>query len=471
MATNYSSNFNTTNQYIKYRIVAEDVSVDLAGNKSGVKVQVQVWRTNTGYTTYGTGTCTVYINGTKYTSDITTSKKFTHNSYTVVFEKTVTGIAHNADGTKSITITAKIDHSRFDSSGTGSMTKTLTKTNGSGYTVTYNANGGTGAPSAQKKYHGKALTLSSAKPTRTGYDFVGWGTSATDKEVNYASGASYVANANITLYAIWMKQIHLLYGSHGGTGKPEDETQYIYNNEEVKATFTVSSIESTRYGYDFLGWSSKLDATTADYVGGDKITLTESVTLLAVWAKAKYALTIKPNGGVWDGTTGASVIQKEYKDTYDIANPTWVGHEFTGWKLSGGGSLSGTTYTFGGSNGVLEATWDSNEFPVIYDANGGTVRGNSSFTEMIDYGSYASLPVAEMKNYVFAGWFTEPSGGELVTNLMVTGATTLYAQYEIDASVYVKVNGEWKCGVAFANGKDKGHTKVNDNGTWKDGFC
>ena len=42
------------------------------------------------------------------------------------------------------------------------------------YTVSFNANGGLGAPSAQTKTHGMALTLSSTKPTRSGYSFTGW---------------------------------------------------------------------------------------------------------------------------------------------------------------------------------------------------------------------------------------------------------------------------------------------------------
>lgn len=71
------------------------------------------------------------------------------------------------------------------------------------YTVSYNANGGTGAPANQTKTYGKTLTLSSTKPTRTNYNFKGWGTSASATTVAYASGASYTNNAAITLYAVW----------------------------------------------------------------------------------------------------------------------------------------------------------------------------------------------------------------------------------------------------------------------------
>ena len=71
------------------------------------------------------------------------------------------------------------------------------------YTVSYNANGGSGAPGKQTKTYGSTLTLSRTKPTRTNYTFKGWGTSANSTTVAYAAGSSYTVNASITLYAIW----------------------------------------------------------------------------------------------------------------------------------------------------------------------------------------------------------------------------------------------------------------------------
>ena len=70
------------------------------------------------------------------------------------------------------------------------------------YAVTYNANGGTGAPGSQTKTHGVTLTLSSTVPTRANYIFQGWATSSTGA-VAYQPGGSYTANAAVTLYAIW----------------------------------------------------------------------------------------------------------------------------------------------------------------------------------------------------------------------------------------------------------------------------
>lgn len=116
MAT--SSSFSTSNQYIKYRIVVDETATSIPDNTSTVRVRVQAWRTNTGYETYGTGTCYANINGTNYSQSISSSQKITYNSYTVLLDKTVT-IPHNADGSKTIYVSAYISHSRFTSNSQG----------------------------------------------------------------------------------------------------------------------------------------------------------------------------------------------------------------------------------------------------------------------------------------------------------------------------------------------------------------
>lgn len=71
------------------------------------------------------------------------------------------------------------------------------------YAVTYNANGGSGAPSSQTKTYGTSLTLSSTRPTRTGYEFLGWATSSSATTATYQPGATYSTNAALSLYAVW----------------------------------------------------------------------------------------------------------------------------------------------------------------------------------------------------------------------------------------------------------------------------
>lgn len=71
------------------------------------------------------------------------------------------------------------------------------------YTVSYNANGGTGAPNSQTKTYGTNLTLSSTIPTYSGYTFRTWNTKADGTGSNYSAGSTYTKNAAVTLYAQW----------------------------------------------------------------------------------------------------------------------------------------------------------------------------------------------------------------------------------------------------------------------------
>lgn len=118
-----SSAMSTTNDKIKYTISITQNSRNVSANTSSVTVSVRVYRTNTGYTTYGTGTVYCTINGTQYTEAITSSDKIT-SSGIVLFSKTL-NIAHNADGTKTLATSARITHDQFSSSSQ-SYSQTLT---------------------------------------------------------------------------------------------------------------------------------------------------------------------------------------------------------------------------------------------------------------------------------------------------------------------------------------------------------
>lgn len=77
------------------------------------------------------------------------------------------------------------------------------------YTVTYDANGGKNAPSAQTTPSGSCMNISSGKPTLAKNNFLGWSRDKDAKEPDprYKAGEEYCgADGNITLYAVWQVQ-------------------------------------------------------------------------------------------------------------------------------------------------------------------------------------------------------------------------------------------------------------------------
>jgi len=138
------------------------------------------------------------------------------------------------------------------------------------YSVSYNANLGTGAPSPQTKTHGVALTLSSTTPTRstvgnTSYTFNGWNTASDGTGTNYSAGGSYTANAAVTLYAKWTATTVV-----SKLGTPTDQSATTTRTDGVNITWTAvngASYYGVWYGgapgYDFL----------ADFGGNRNISL------------------------------------------------------------------------------------------------------------------------------------------------------------------------------------------------------
>nr|DAL83774.1 MAG TPA: protein of unknown function DUF859 [Caudoviricetes sp.] len=115
--------YGTSNKYINYSVNSQELSYDINSNTSAVRIWIDGWRTNTGYTTTGSGTVYARINGVVYSAGITSSQKITSTPIRLgTWDVT---ISHDADGSKAINVTGWISHSQFSSSEQG-YTHTLT---------------------------------------------------------------------------------------------------------------------------------------------------------------------------------------------------------------------------------------------------------------------------------------------------------------------------------------------------------
>lgn len=156
-----------------------------------------------GYNYYGNGYGVIGAN-----TNTATSTTFKSGTGATVDQLIQTYSTTYTRGTSAQTVTCKaVVALTGDSTGTRNGTSTAT-VNVSipakpSYTVTYNANGGSGAPSAQTKWYGTSLTLSSTKPTRSQYNFLRWNTKSDGTGTSYQPSASYTTDAALALYAIW----------------------------------------------------------------------------------------------------------------------------------------------------------------------------------------------------------------------------------------------------------------------------
>ena len=77
--------------------------------------------------------------------------------------------------------------------------------------------------------------------------------------------------------------VYLGYDANNGTNAPNGSSAEIVAGNS--ATFTISDSVPTRTGYNFLGWATNKDATSAEYSSGGSITISSNTTLYAVWKK------------------------------------------------------------------------------------------------------------------------------------------------------------------------------------------
>lgn len=328
------------------------------------------------------------------------------------------------------------------------------------YTISYNANGGSGAPSSQSKAYNKALVLSSAKPTRTGYAFQGWATSASGS-VAYAPGATYTANASVTLYAVWKANTYTVsYNANGGSGAPGNQTK------TYGTTLTLSSTKPTRTNYDFLGWATSAAATTATYAAGGKYTANSSVTLYAVWKLAYvapiiYNLTVTrcDSNSVPSDNGAYALVKFDWKTTksapgitvaWESASAASGSDVITASGTSGtynkkvGGSLSDEatykiTVTVADSGGSNSASTTLNGTLFAFDAKAGGT--GVSFGKPAELGKEESLGGSGVADFAFDAKFNQPVYGNVmglnrlpeipansdVDDYMTTGSWAVYS--------------------------------------------
>jgi uncharacterized repeat protein (TIGR02543 family) len=168
------------------------------------------------------------------------------------------------------------------------------------YTVTFNANLGTGTMANETA--SAATNLTTNAYTRTGYSFAGWNTVAAGTGTAYADGASYPFTSSTTLYAQWsaVTSYTVTFNANLGTGTMANET--------ASAATNLTTNAFTRTGYNFAGWNTVAAGTGTAYADGASYPFTSSTTLYAQWSTGAIALVAGSTSSKKVETTGAITV-------------------------------------------------------------------------------------------------------------------------------------------------------------------
>jgi uncharacterized repeat protein (TIGR02543 family) len=216
------------------------------------------------------------------------------------------------------------------------------------FTVTFNANGGTGSMSGETESSPTALITNAF--TNSGFTFSGWNTVANGSGTSYANNATYPFTASVTLYAQWAAIFTVTFNANGGTGS-------MANEADSSAT-ALALNAFTRTGYNFSGWNTSSNGSGTAYSNGATYPFTASATLYAQWTAApSYTVTFNSNGQ--SGSMSPETENSPTALTSNTFTPTF-GYVFSGWNTAANGSgvtyANGATYSFSASI-TLYAQW------------------------------------------------------------------------------------------------------------------
>ena len=203
-------------------------------------------------------------------------------------------------------------------SSTGSVTVTASFTANPTYTVTYNKNTDdtvTGMPSNDTGVYAGSHTLSTATPTRTGYDFIGWVTSSGST----TTVSQITVSGNTTVYAVWQIKSFAVTFTDGTNSQNKS---YNYNTTITLADENPLSAPSGK----------ELDKFTVGGADATTLTVTSNATVTVVWKDAvagpepNVTVYFKQLYKVTSGGTGWSASSELLFDTVTAyAEPSYFG--------------------------------------------------------------------------------------------------------------------------------------------------
>ena len=343
-------------------------------------------------------------------------------------------------------------------------------------TYDYRTNGGTSADKETvKTYYGADADLSVAA-YKNGWEHAGWNTES-DSETGLTR---YTVTGNVTLYAVYRKDITVTFVDFAQTYKREGS---MYNNDTYAL---IDAPQCSTYG----GWGNVSDVTAVGFnsraditaegaekmevkSGEEHLKIPDSITYYTV-CRADVTLTYELNGGTENDTT-----KPVTKTVYcNAAAP----QEVKGFKLQLGESvkesvdLDGYTHSYAFAtwvenspesdtrfpcnadyvlkeNTVMYALWDETVTPITYyiefDGNAGTAARNVPGRMEAQYGEEITLPKQqpERTGFTFMGWNTRTDGQgteyhpqDTVKNLTTVNHATvkLYARWKQRRIILVK---------------------------------
>jgi hypothetical protein len=265
------------------------------------------------------------------------------------------------------------------------------------YTITYDANGGSGtlATNPQTATYDSSFTFQASNGfTRTGYNFYRWDLYNSNNiyQISYSASSTitWTRTENYTVKASWSAKTYTItYDANGGSGTLATNPQ----TATYDSTFTFqASIGFTRTGYTFNKWdlyeSNGTTRLNKEYASGQSYgtwNIPYNIIAKATWNVDSYTVTFDRNGK----GTGKTVTQS-VGTTVTCPILKAVGYVFGGWATSAASTTvnkaGNATFVLGTANQSFFAIWTEN------------TNGSVSFSELQTvYGGINPIGISEYR--------------------------------------------------------------------------
>ena len=316
------------------------------------------------------------------------------------------------------------------------------------YVITFDSAGGEPATSTKTIACGQSIgTL--PKPVKTGYQLSGW----------YTKQAGGVAIKTTTkLNTPGERRYYAHWEETGINVRFLAERVTLLSKNLLNGDCYGLLLAAEKEGHDFTGWFTRS-------TGGDEITPTDrcysedDLTFYAQFKPKTPTLILYANGG---NLTQSSKVVTYNKTVGELPIPTLANYEFAGWYTApeGGSRITQDSIVPFQDTTTLYARWKPSSLSVTFDACGGNVTSDSK--KLTYEKPYGELPVPTREGFIFTGWFTQPEGGQQISESSIVRSQishTLYAHWEKVRMLLIFDAGEGNCAIpskALAEGESYG---------------
>ncbi len=281
------------------------------------------------------------------------------------------------------------------------------------------------------------ITVSTAAPEGFAFD---------SGNVNNAITGVVTADGLAEFHVYYARESYTItFEGNGGTINSNPSGNYLYGSTVVEPT-------AVRTGYDFIGWADAAENGNEVVVN---TTATGDATYYAQWKLATYTATFKANDGadVTDAKfeNGESTVTTEYVYGNAIAEPATdpvrAGYTFDKW-VDENGNTPADLGTEVAEDTTFTATWTTNLYDAVFDANGGSWGDETTKSFNVAYKGEFNVPVdPSREGHTFDGWYdaatNKPAGIEAgdIVNMPLDGAE-YYATWKVnDVNLVYRANG------------------------------